>query len=499
MSTPAVKTELDASFPAFHRHREVAGAHLITNLAGQFVFLTDEEYGSYCRGAMEPESELYKKLATKNFIRSEVDVDDLGNRLRERKRFLAHGPNLHIIVVTLRCNETCAYCHASRADMSATGKDMSPETAEKVVDLIFETTSPGVTIEFQGGEPLVNFPVVKHIIEYALKKNEDAKKSLEFTMVSNLGMMNDEMLEYLVQNKVQICTSVDGPAEIHNKQRILPNGDAHASTLEWIDKMNAAYEKMGLDGEVYHVEALPTVTRAALADPRVLIDQFVEIGCKAIFLRPLDPFGFAAQTKKKLGYTPEEFLEFYAKAVDYIIELNLGGTKILERFAGIFLTKILGETDPNFLDIRSPCGAGIGQMAYNYDGGLFVCDEGRMLHESGDDLFKIGEAGVDRYPELMRHQTVKALTAASNLDTAPDCSSCAYNPYCGICPVHSYATQGTIHGKMLLSSWCKSHMGIQDYLFGKIREADPKVLEVFERWTSVRNRDHYLHTSTDHI
>ncbi|MDF1564213.1 MAG: His-Xaa-Ser system radical SAM maturase HxsB [Deltaproteobacteria bacterium] len=498
MSTPVAQSELDAAFPAFHRHRKVAGAHLITNLAGQFVFLDDEEYAAFQRGALEPESELYQKLAGMNFIRSEVDVDDLSSRMRDRKRFLAHGPNLHIMVVTLRCNETCAYCHASRADMSATEKDMSKETAEKVVDLIFETTSPGITIEFQGGEPLVNYEVVKHVVEYALKKNEEAKKSLEFTMVSNLAEMDQEKLDFLVKHKVQVCTSVDGPAEIHNKQRILPGGDSHAAALQWIGKLNAAYEEIGLDGEVYHVEALPTVTRAALQNPEALIDQFVDIGCKAIFLRPLDPFGFAAQTKAKLGYSPQEFLEFYARSVDYIIGLNLKGTKILERFAGIFLTKILGETDPNFLDIRSPCGAGIGQMAYNYDGGLFVCDEGRMLHESGDDLFKIGEAGKDRYPELMKHQTVRALTAASNLDTAPDCSSCAYNPYCGICPVHSYATQGTIHGKMRLSSWCAAHMGIQDYLFGKIRENDPEVMEVFKRWTSVRNRDHYLHTATDH-
>src|SRR5690606_5679435 len=98
--------------------------------------------------------------------------------------FLSAGPNLHILVVTLRCNETCVYCHSSRAVMGATDSDMTKETAEKTVDLALATTNPSVTIEFQGGEPLVNFPVVKHVVEYALEKNREKKKSLEFTLIS---------------------------------------------------------------------------------------------------------------------------------------------------------------------------------------------------------------------------------------------------------------------------------------------------------------------------
>ena len=73
--------------------------------------------------------------------------------------------------------------------LDAVDTDMSKETAEKAVDLVFESTSPFVTIEFQGGEPLVNFPVVQHIIEYARKKNETIGKQLEFTMVSNFALL----------------------------------------------------------------------------------------------------------------------------------------------------------------------------------------------------------------------------------------------------------------------------------------------------------------------
>ncbi|MEZ4385719.1 MAG: hypothetical protein R3A79_30650 [Nannocystaceae bacterium] len=63
------------------------------------------------------------------------------------------------------------------------------------------------------------------------------------------------------------------------------------------------------------------------------------------------------------------------------------GVEILERFAAIFLTGILRGEDPNFLDVRAPAGTGIGQLAVNYDGTVFTRDEGRMLHEMGDDNF----------------------------------------------------------------------------------------------------------------
>ena len=203
-------------------------------------------------------------------------------------------------------------------------------------------------------------------------------------------------------------------------------------------------------------------------------------------------FGFASQTGPKIEYSRRNYLDFYREAVDYMLEKNRAGAEILERYAAIFLTKILTGDDPNFLDIRSPCGAGIGQLAYNYDGSIFTCDEGRMLHEMGDDLFRIGHASESRYRELMTHDTVRALTAASNLDAQPDCTSCTYNPYCGICPVHNYETQGSLHGRMRESDWCAVHKGIQDYLFDKLRRNEPPVVETLQRWTTLRERSHFL-------
>ena len=474
------------------RHRKVGAAVLLTTHFGDWVFVSEQEFAGLMQGQLESGSELERRLRDKGFLVDSLDSNALAQRLRHKKSFLRYGPNLHVLVVTLRCNATCVYCHASRAPMDRVDTDMSRETAEKCVDLALRSTAPRITLEFQGGEPLANFPVVQHAIEYALAKNRAYGKELEFTMVSNLSLMDDERLDYLVRHKVQICTSIDGPPALHDKQRILAGGSAFDKAAHWIRAINQRYVDLGLDPTLYHVEALITVTRAALDHPRQIVDTYLAVGCRALFLRPLDPFGFASETSHKIEYARRSYLDFYREAVDYMLEKNAAGSEILERYAAIFLTKILTDDDPNFLDIRSPCGAGIGQLAYNYDGSLFTCDEGRMLHEMGDDLFMLGTAGEAKYRELMTHDTVRAMLAASNLDAQPDCVSCTYAAYCGICPVHNYETQGSLHGRMRESDWCQVHKGIQDYLFEKLLQDDAEVVRTLTRWTTSRERSHFL-------
>src|SRR5207302_1062399 len=151
---------LDERTPTFFRFRELPGTGgkiILSNHEGDWLVASPDEFRRFAAGEIEPGSPLETRLREKNFLRDGRDAQRAASRLAARKRFLHYGPNLHILVVTLRCNETCVYCHASRADMDAVDTDMTRETAEKTVDLVLRTTSPSVTIEFQGGEPLVAF------------------------------------------------------------------------------------------------------------------------------------------------------------------------------------------------------------------------------------------------------------------------------------------------------------------------------------------------------
>src|SRR5262245_35196767 len=101
------------------RFREVGGDVLLTNPWGDWLFVSKDEFAALARGELAPASKLHARLGERNFLRASIDVAKMAERIRRKTRFLDYGPNLHICVVTLRCNETCVYCHASRADMDA--------------------------------------------------------------------------------------------------------------------------------------------------------------------------------------------------------------------------------------------------------------------------------------------------------------------------------------------------------------------------------------------
>jgi His-Xaa-Ser system radical SAM maturase HxsB len=477
----------------YFRFRKIGEKYLVTNDHGGWVFLDQEGLKGLLQGKIGEENPLFETLKEKGFLIGEEDIKRVAGDYERRYAYLFRGPILHIIIVTLRCNEVCKYCHASRASMRQTETDMTIATSEKVVDMIMRSPSDTVTIEFQGGEPLVNFPVVQHITSYALERAKAAKKRVMFTLVSNLSLMDDEKLKWVLDNGIQVSTSLDGPQDLHDENRKLLGSSAYEHTVKWMQKINQAFKEKGLDGDLYHVEALATITREHFGRGKDLVDEYIRQGCRAIFLRPLNPFGFAKHVAHRLGYTASEFLDFYRETFDYIVERNLKGDEILERLAAIFLTKVLTPDDPNYMDLRSPCGAGIGQIAYNYDGTIFTCDEGRMVAQMGDDAFRLGSVENMDLRDVVTHEVTKSLALASCLDGIPGCATCAYKPYCGICPVYNYTEQGSIFPQNPTNERCKIYMGVQDHIFKYLMDGDSRILDLFKRWVEVKERPEYLH------
>jgi His-Xaa-Ser system radical SAM maturase HxsB len=487
---------LDASALAFFRYRRIGDRVLLTNYEGNWLLVSDDEFARVARGDVSPGTPLHDRLREGNFLRAEYDVPKAAARVRERKSFLNHGPKLHVLTVTLRCNEACSCDGAACVGMDAVDTDMSIETAERAVDFILRSTSASVVIEFQGGEPLLNFDVVKHAIEYATQRNESVAKQLAFVMVSNFSLMDEEKLGFLAKHKVLLSTRVEGPEQHHDRQRRLSGLSSYQSAKKWIGRVNEQYRANELDPALYRVEAQLTVTRETLPLWKEVVDAYVELGVQSIFLRPGADLGRAGGAQGGDGYSVEEYLDFYRQATDYVLALSAKGTPIVERYAGLFLTKILAGEDPNFLDIRSPGGAGIGQLAYDHEGKIFTCDEGRLLHRAGDDAFLLGDVRTTSYRAVTGHATVRTLAIASQRDSQPDCVDCAYNPYCGVSPVHSHKTLASLWGPMRSSSLCAVHKGVQDYLFGKLARSDSDMLEVLQRWTMGRGRENFLRSGT---
>ncbi len=457
-----------------------AETYLLTNETGKWAFMPAAQFGPFLAGKADDSRRA--ELLQKGFLKSPDFEKRAPKAYAQRNLFLASGPTLHIVVTTLRCNHKCQYCHAAVAPMTATGLDMTTETAEKVLDTVFHSSAQDLTIEFQGGESLVNWPVVKWLVEGGEKRAAVLKKRVTFALVSNLSLMDEEKFAYLMDHGVQISTSLDGDEETHNFNRTFKSGNSFAETAKWILRFNEEYKRRGMPVKV---GALMTTTRKSLSRHKEIIDAYANLGLDGVFLRTLNPYGFAAADLKNLGYSTEEFLEFYHKSFDYILEKNRAGTYFRERMAALYLLKILTPTDPNYLDERSPCGACVGQVAYNYDGKLYSCDEGRMLGRMGTEDFlatPMLATGRETYEALVKSETAKVMVQASTLDGLPGFNDDAYKPYIGVCPIHSFKTTGNIYPTWAKDERRKVGDSILDRLFLGLKDPDMRAL--LEGWIS---------------
>ena len=260
---------------SFFRFQKIGKKYLIINIIGNFLFLTPKEFNNFISGTIKEDSKLYQTLKEKGFLKDSMDsLVETIIKYRRKHDFLYTGPSLHIIVISLNCNYRCVYCQASSRYYKDKGRkkfDMDRATAKKVVNTIFESPAKSLTIEFQGGEPLINWPMVKFIIEYAEELNKKAHKDLLFTMVSNLSLMTDEIFAYCRKHQVALTTSLDGPEFLHNLNRPYPEVNSYQATTEWIKKIKADEKKHPRD--VYYLNALLTVSRNSLKYPREIIDE----------------------------------------------------------------------------------------------------------------------------------------------------------------------------------------------------------------------------------
>lgn len=458
----------------FFNYREMRQKVLLTNDLGRYVFLSKEEFYRFLRDQLDPQEEITQRLMDEFFLYdgSEYEfVERAGEAFRMYRRNLFQGAALHIFVLTKQCNQQCVYCQASTELERHT--QMSGETAAKAVDIALQTTAQYVTFEFQGGEPLMNFDTLQFIVEYAEEQNQSCGKNLEFSVVTNLMLLDEEKLEFLTKHGVSICTSLDGDEILHNKNRPY----FQQNTFEILKKKIQMIQDKGAS-----VSAIQTTTRDSLPRYREMVDQYLAFGLNQITIRPLTQLGYAAKNWAKIGYTVDEFLNFYRRSLDYIIERNQQGTFILEGHARMFLSKIFCRDAGNYMELRSPCGGAIGQLAYYYNGKVYSYDEARMLAEMGDDSFCLGNVEQDTYESIVSNPVCKTIAKSSCLEGLADCDGCVYQPYCGTCPVISYARYQTVYPSMLQEYRCRIYKGIQDILFEKLEQQDEEVVEIFRRW-----------------
>jgi len=351
---------------------------------------------------------------------------------------------------------------------------MSEETAEKALRIALESPSSRIKIEFQGGEPMLNFPLIVKIVENAKASAPKSGKQVDFVIASNLALLTDDILAFCKRNDVLLSTSLDGPADLHNRNRPRPGGNSYELAVKGI---KAAQKVLGAD----RVSALMTTTEASLNRVEEIIDEYVALGLDGVFLRPLSPYGFAIKTKQIKKYDTKRWLDFYVRGLRYILDITRKGHNFFEFYTLLLLRRILTDEPIGYVDLRSPAGVGLGALVYNYDGKVFASDEGRMLAEMGDKTFELGHVEHDNYRSLILSDKLLDLVGSSLTQCAPECLNCVYESHCGADPVYHHATQNDAVGLKPLSGFCARQKGV----IGKIVDLldnSPEDAAVLRRW-----------------
>ncbi|MBR3354523.1 MAG: His-Xaa-Ser system radical SAM maturase HxsB [Oscillospiraceae bacterium] len=453
---------------------------LLTNDLGRFVFLSKRELNAFLSGEIYdvPEfDDLKDRLSEHMFIlpdNTEAAIRLVKDEYLQKHSHLLSAPSLHIFVLTNMCNFNCVYCQAHSVKTSNLQK-MTKQTAESAVDIALQSPEKYLTFEFQGGEPLTNYDVLKHIVLYTEQKN--TWHDITYTIVSNLTLLKKEQLIFLKEHNVRISTSLDGPESIHDQnRRYIGGGGTHKDVSTMMGYFRAIGENIG---------AIETTTKYSLEKYKQIVDEYVSKGVSCIFLRPLTKLGKAIKNWDEIGYSSNAFVHFYQNALSYIIELSKSGIDIREGHATLFLSNILARYHQNHMEFRSPCGGAIGQLAYNYDGKIYSCDEARMIAEMGDETFCLGNVYHSSFDDIMNQKTTNLLVTSSTLESIPECCDCVYQPYCGTCPVVNYSLYGSPIPREANSFRCSVYKGMFDTIFRMLYEGNEDTIDEFKKWINI--------------
>ena len=459
----------------FFNFKRFGDRFLLTNDFGKYLIVSVAEFRQIIAKTVVVNSDLGCRLLGSDMAYVGTDLEYSSSKryeLRQSKGFEGVATSLHIFVVTTACNADCVYCQARDAS-HCDALFMSREVAEKSVDVALQSPAHHLTFEFQGGEPLLNYDVIKHIVSYA--ERHKGKHEITYSIVTNLTMLNDEILDFFADFNVGISTSLDGPEYLHDSNRPFKNGGGtFANAVDAI----ALIRKRGL-----RVGAIQTTTKASLRYPEEIVKTYARLGFDSIFVRPLTPLGKAQENWESVGYSAEEFVAFYKRIVDELIASNKAGRFLREEHAAILVSRIEGKF-VNYMELRSPCGAGVGQLAYYPDGKVFTCDEGRMVYEMGDAAFCLGDVRNNVYSEMIGCGVCRAVCASSILETVPSCCDCVYQPYCGTCPVVNYACEQDVFEKEPRSYRCRLYSGMLDYLFDILSGDDAQAAAILRSWSN---------------
>jgi len=450
---------------------------LITTRHRAWIILSKKEYQLLLDRKVHKNAKLFKMLSALNVIYTKDSMSSAVQQYKDKYNYLNQPPFLNIIIPTLRCNLKCDYCQ-SRSEPNVKKKDLTKSTAKKIIDFIFSIPHPSkrIHIEFQGGEPLIRWDIIKHIIEYTRK--ESKKRSFlfpSFSMTTNLLLMNDKIARDIInyrKNRISftVTTSLDGPREIHDSQRKYLDGKGSYNSL--VDKINLLQKKYKI-----RVSTLSVITKNSLSHEKEIINELIEHKLINFKFIPINltgrTFDKYIKTKDSLYISAGQFSTFWKNSLEYIIKLNRKGINVKEKSITLLLSNLL-STKASYMCMRKPCGAGISQLEYGCDGTIYACDGGKSVKK-----LELGNIKTHTYQNIAKSKTISQLRSikSENLNI---CRDCVWGPYCGYCVARGINQHKQLKPKIPNDYDCKLYSEMIPYLFKQFLNKEKSNL--FSKW-----------------
>lgn len=323
------------------------------------------------------------------------------------------------------CNLNCSYCFASQGKYHGDRAMMSFEVGKRALDFLVENSGSrrNLEVDFFGGEPLMNFDVVKQMVEYARSIEKKHNKNFRFTLTTNGMLIDDDVIDFANREMSNVVLSLDGRREVHDRYRVDYTGKGSWETI--VPKFQKLVKAR--EGKNYYMRG--TFTHANpdfLNDIKQMLDLgFKELSMEPVVCAPEDP---SALTAEDLPIV----LEQYEKLAELMRERDKEGNPFTFYHYMIDLTG-----GPCIYKRISGCGSGTEYMAVTPWGDLYPCHQ-----FVGEEKFKLG----DIWSGVTNKETVEEF-ASCNVYARPECRDCWAKLYCsGGCAANAYHSTGTIKG-----------------------------------------------------
>ena len=323
------------------------------------------------------------------------------------------------------CNLNCSYCFASQGKYHGDRAVMSFEVGKRALDFLIENSGNrhNLEVDFFGGEPLMNFQVVKDLVAYARSIEKEKGKNFRFTLTTNGMLIDDDVIEFANRECHNVVLSLDGRKEIHDRFRVDYAG--HGSFDRIVPKFQKLVESRG--GKGYYMRG--TFTHANpdfLKDIQVMLDLgFNELSMEPVVCAPGDPAELTDEDRAIV-------MDQYEKLAMLMLEKDKEGKPFTFYHYMIDLTG-----GPCIYKRISGCGSGTEYMAVTPWGDLYPCHQ-----FVGEEKFKLGDIwkGVD-------NTEIQDKFASCNVYARPECRDCWARLYCsGGCAANAYHATGSVKG-----------------------------------------------------